>query len=511
MSSPTENKPAPKAKESGKKSAAADKTASPPLASAAATKATPASASASTDKLTSSPSDSPKRSKSPTKSKGPVADTASGDGGEKKSGHARKGSGRGGKRGSQSGSSTKKDASSGTSSPTTSNVTPSDGLSNLKHLISELKDSPSSSNASSPSHARTKSGGHRSTPSGSSNTPSISIAQAPPLPTSSGSSTSTLNPNAGGFQPGTLVPISDMMDEGLITPTASGFDLMTGLPRTPGLGGNFSFPPVAQPSNYAQQQQLQHLQAQQQAQAQQFQLQHLAYQPLSPTSDANDMIAEQLAIQQQLESLRIQQASLLTRFTDMQQAQAAGLPSVSSTEQARLAQQAGHRRIQSHQVGGVMGSFGQGVGGFNQSGFGSGVMLGSGSASTGPSKGHGRRHSVNVLNKSPSTSSSISISSTQGTSGSAALPMGMSPFGAPMVSHSSISGPGSVDAGGSGLRGSFQFPNAGGARGTGMEDYAQGNIGGANVGNNGAFGHGRRGSSISSMSGWGSESRFFKI
>lgn len=504
MSSPTENKPAPKAKESGKKATTADKTASP-APTAAATKTSPTTASTSTDKLISSPSDSPKRSKSPTKPKGPVANTASGDGAEKKSGHARKGSGRGGRRGSQSGASAKKDASSGTSSPTTSTAAPSEGLSNLKHLISELKDSPTNNGSASPSHARTKSGGPRSTPSGSGNNPSISIAQAPSFPTSSGSSTSTLNPNAGGFQPGTLVPISDMMDEGLITPTASGFDLMTGLPRTPGLGGNFSFPPVAQPSNYAQQQQLQHLQAQQQAQAQQFQLQHLAYQPLSPTSDANEMIAEQLAIQQQLESLRIQQASLLTRFTDMQQAQAAGLPSTSATEQARQAQQAGHRRIQSHQVGGVMGSFGQGVGGFGQSGFGSGIMLGTGSASTGSSKGHGRRHSVNVLNKSPSTSSSVSISSTQGTSGSAALPMGMSPFGAPMVSHSSISGPGSIDAGGSGLRGSFQFPNAGGARNAGVEDYAQGNMGGGNGPNSGAFGHGRRGSSISSMSGWGSK------
>ncbi|GAA5922957.1 hypothetical protein JCM1841_004485 [Sporobolomyces salmonicolor] len=318
------------------------------------------------------------------------------------------------------------------------NAGPTDGIANIKNLLSEMKDSPSSSpgQPGSPSRARgTSAGTHRKNASGQMSLPSIS---APP-PAPSAAVSSTLNPNAGGFQPGTLGPIHDMMDEGLITPTASRFDLMTGLPGSPPLGnafahrqqyGNtnplvgqgelpeeipgfggvagmnqraFGFPQTQQ-SILQQQQHFLQLQAQQQAFELQRQLQQLgaaasaagqggvgvggfAAQMAGGGNDATDLIAEQMAIQQQLANLKLQQESLMARFGDMQ----AGLQQQGG-EPSRIGTGPGqHRRVlsQQQQPTGAMGQFGAPTGQFGQQQQG-------GSGAPNLPKGHGRRHSVNV-------------------------------------------------------------------------------------------------------------------
>ncbi|KAM0751412.1 RNB-domain-containing protein [Meredithblackwellia eburnea MCA 4105] len=391
--------------------------------------------------------------------------------------HQRKQSGRGGRRGSHGSAG----RGGGTTTPPNSQGQQGgEGMTNLKNIISEMSTSnnnalngsspqnPNQGGASSPSPSRTKptlgSAAHRKT---------SSSGAAPSTTNNSSSSTnpSTLNPNAGGFQPNSLGSISDMIDEGLVTPTASHFDLMTGRPsypsppiphvggfrgqgwggggelpeEVPGFGGvpgtnarAFAFPPnpamqQAQ-AQAAQQQQLLLLQAQQQ---QQFQMQQLAamgagvgvgvaFQPQTQQvvggagagagagqASAQELMAEQLAIQQQLENLRIQQENLLARFGDMQAMAAAGVSSpvlsqvpeaVSSPRVGGGHQPAssvssvgggggGHRRIHSQQQqvgGGVMGSFGAGgMGGF-------GAGFGSPTQDRTLPKGHGRRHSVNT-------------------------------------------------------------------------------------------------------------------
>ncbi|GAA5906681.1 mRNA-binding translational repressor SSD1 [Sporobolomyces salmoneus] len=350
--------------------------------------------------------------------------------------------------------------------------TTSENLSNINKLLNEMKDS--TSNSSSPNNPASQSPPPSATDSSSrSRGPSANAAghrkntsghsiQLPPAinapPPSSNSNqnphmgAANLNPNAGGFLPGTLGPIHDMMDEGLITPTASRFDLMTGLPNSPPLqgngfahqntslfedpspfrGGGGGFNPTSSPTFSNNQQYLQ-LQAQQQ---QQFDLQRQIAQlggAMNNTNggagvggfvgqmgsnvnpaNANDLIAEQMAIQQQLANLKLQQESLMARFGDMQ----ANLAQVTNAQPDSLnnsprigssqaqASQGQHRRIPSNQQSqptGAMGQFGQGVGGV---GFG-----GVGGAGT---KSHARRVSVNTTtsaNSSPNLSQSPPIGS----------------------------------------------------------------------------------------------------
>ncbi|BGP33887.1 Translational repressor [Rhodotorula toruloides] len=309
-----------------------------------------------------------------------------------------------------------------------------DGLANLQNVISDMPPPTggparsSSSQPSSPARQRSQpGGGHRKNPSGPS-VPSIS-APPPSLPPTA----NTLNPTAGGFQPGMLGPIHDMIDEGLVTPTASRFDLMTGMPRSPtapstlpdagtGFGGvaalNQSalvFPPP-QPATQGlgisnQQQQALALQQQQ------FQLAQLAA-GMNPAlagtggslNEASELIAEQLAIQQQLENLRLQQESLMARFGDMQATLTGqGAPPVSAPPSSGPSGQ--HRRVSSssghqHQPSGAMGSFG--------------LPGGVGAAAGQPQlpKGHGRRHSVQTGKTAPG-----------GANGSTSAPSGNGGFG----------------------------------------------------------------------------------
>lgn len=455
---------------------------------------------------TSAATNSSKRSSSRNKDKD--APKAKADAPEKKGGHERKGSARsGGRRGSQ-GAATAPKRDGAATPPAQSG--PSEGLDNLKNIIASLKDgSPAAaaSPSSSPSRARNNPAQHhRKTASGS--TTSTPTIVAPPT-SSAPAGLSTLNPKAGGFHPNTLGPISDMMDEGLITPTASGFDLMTGRPvpgggvggfrgqgftdfstlgagelpeEIPGFGGvaglnsrAFAFPQT--PQSLTQQQQF--LQLQQQQQQQQFQLQQLAamgygadaaaprfQQSSSGGSSATELMAEQMAIQQQLENLRIQQENLLVRFGEMS---VGGAPASTTSSPVQPSPTQGHRRIQSQQVGGMMGSFGQGG-------------MGNFGAQSAPSlpKGHGRRHSVNVVKSTPpghSSSSSLS---------------GMNVF---------AGNGGAAPAAGFGLGPGFQFPNNGAQQGQQENEF------GPPPTRN--FGHTRNTSgSMSSMSGGWSMSAF---
>lgn len=436
--------------------------------------------------------------------------------------HQRKtiGRGGGGRRGSHgAATAVKKDKDGATPPPTTS-----DGLNNLKNLISELKDAPASSVPTSHSPAaspsRSKAVPHRKNSAGTlTNTPTI---VAPPPPSSS-----TLNPNAGGFQPTMLGSISDMMDEGLITPTASQFDLMTGLPRNhvggfrnpppqfvgqtselpeevPGFGGvagmnarAFSFPPASQ------QQQHFLLQQQQQHAQQQFQIQQMtnmglgvAGAPTGAGGTAAELVQEQMNIQAQLETLRVAQENLLQRFGDMQMAGGDGVASpLLGSGQQQVPQ--GHRRGSSQQVGGAMGSFGQGsMGSFGQGGFGTGGV-GTGNLP----KGHGRRHSVNVgHSKSPSVSNTTFTSPSIGASPSMSSQSAFSP---PM--NQTMSPP----MGFGSFGGGFQFPPNGSQQGQGH--HHRGSLGGeSDFGpsgqGNGSFGHHRRqsGSMSSNAGGWSS-------
>ncbi|KAI8450135.1 hypothetical protein BY996DRAFT_6432564 [Phakopsora pachyrhizi] len=278
--------------------------------------------------------------------------------------------------------------------------------------------------------------------------------------TGSGGSKSTLNPNAGGFQPGALTSIMDVDAEVLITPTPGQLHFNTDSIQRPGAsfpGGfisdvpddlsafslgalsnqrAFGFPGAAQLTNnqlaqqllQQQQQQIhfmnsgfppgsvggltdlqatvqqQALQvAQMQAALQAAQGQHGGPSPRFSGVDVLSPLSESLQIQQQLELLRHQQESLISRFGDLQ------------TAPSTIRGQPIHRRVQSVQVGsaphsganphqgnttlGAMGRFGlDGFGGLTQSSLGSNTSTLSstiGSLSGNP-KGHGRRHSVQV-------------------------------------------------------------------------------------------------------------------
>ncbi|BGP50054.1 Translational repressor [Rhodotorula kratochvilovae] len=289
----------------------------------------------------------------------------------------------------------------------------SESLSNLKNLISDMREGgPAAPNQGSPSSspARTRGPAHRKSASSGPVPPSISAPPPTQQLNTAPLGASTLNPNAGGFHPGSLGVINDM-NEGLVTPTASRFDLMTNQPYSPPLGGAHpaelaSFGGAAALNQRAfafpQSPQQQQAQAQAQAQAlalqqQQFQLAQLAA-GMSPAglalgagNEASELIAEQLAIQQQLATLKLQQESLMARFGDMQ-------ASLLHQPPAQLPPPSGpsgqHRRVSSASAGpgGAAGHQRQPSGAMGQFTFPAPVAGGE-SPSQLP-KGHGRRHSV---------------------------------------------------------------------------------------------------------------------
>lgn len=420
----------------------------------------------------------------------------------------------------------------------------SENLTNINKLLNEMKDSSNSSSpvnpasqspTGSPSRSRGTStsgaGGHRKNTSGHSIQLPPAINAPPPSSSNLNPNMAAgLNPNAGGFLPGTLGPIHDMMDEGLITPTASRFDLMTGLPNSPPLPGGNSF--SQQPSQmntslfedpspfrgggggfannassaFASNQQLQQLQAQQQ---QQFDLQRQIAQVggtingtagaggfaaqlggLNSQANANDLLAEQLAIQQQLANLQLQQESLMARFGDMQANLAqvtSQQESTSSSPRLGASTQGQHRRIpsaQQSQPTGAMGQFGQGVGS---------VGLGS--------KSHARRVSVNTptsVNSSPNPAQSqsppIGPSSRGGFSGST----GGFTFGG------NAAGGANQDNQLRQSQGSFTFPANRGQQQR-LEDGEFGGWGESSLGQSQGRGmghHRKQSGSVSSLGGW---------
>ncbi|WAQ84931.1 hypothetical protein PtA15_5A504 [Puccinia triticina] len=266
-------------------------------------------------------------------------------------------------------------------------------------------------------------------------------------------SKSTLNPNAGGFQPGALSSIMDVDAEVLITPTpgqtqfnhealqrppanfpggfvgelpdnAGAFGRLPGMNNARGfafpggnnlannqlaqqilqqqqqmqfLNNNFSGPGSLGGLNdlqaTVQQQAMQVVQMQAALQAAQAQAPHVTA-PRFSNIDVMSPMSESLQIQQQLEMLRHQQEALMNRFGDLQ----TGPPADRSHSI--------HRRGQSAQVGsgqsnggnafGAMGRFGlDGASSFSQAlgANDANSMANGGSANP---KGHGRRHSVQV-------------------------------------------------------------------------------------------------------------------
>ncbi|KAI7954609.1 hypothetical protein MJO28_005009 [Puccinia striiformis f. sp. tritici] len=286
-------------------------------------------------------------------------------------------------------------------------------------------------------------------------------------------SKSTLNPNAGGFQPGALSSIMDVDAEVLITPTPGqtqfnhealqrppanfpgGFvselsDNPAAFGRLPGLSNpglnnarGFSFPGGNALSNnqlaqqlLQQQQQMQFLnnnfagpgslgglndlQATVQQQAMQVVQMQAALQaaqaqgahasaPRFSNVDMMSPLSESLQIQQQLEMLRHQQEALMNRFGDLQ----TGPPADRS--------QPIHRRGQSAQVGslhsnsgnafGAMGRFGMdGSGSFNQGLAGNDSLANSmTNGGVANQKGHGRRHSVQVSSNTGAANQQLSL------------------------------------------------------------------------------------------------------
>ncbi|GJJ07553.1 hypothetical protein Clacol_001755 [Clathrus columnatus] len=115
-----------------------------------------------------------------------------------------------------------------------------------------------------------------------------------------------------------------------------------------------------------------------------------------PRGQIPDIMREQLAIQSQIEALQQQQQQLLQQQLASNQ--------VMGTLNSQLAGRANaHRRIQSQQIP----NYPMGMTGFNMPGMGlhGGIGLGApGDSQQGLPKGHGRRHSVNVLNNNRSDS-----------------------------------------------------------------------------------------------------------
>lgn len=374
----------------------------------------------------------------------------------------------------------------------------SEGLANLQSLISELSAASPSNPTISTSPARSRSRNKNPNVDGTASpvAPNLTL----PLPTSS------LNANALGFN-SSLGVIHDLRNEGLITPTATSFDLMTGMPRQPhgsALGNQqsppraFAFPqtPVSQ-LLLLQQQQQQQLQMQQ---MQQMQAQNMGFvdpslaMPLAtpprfpagppPTQDeTNGLMAEQFAIQQQFENLRLQQENLLARFSDMQSS-----PEVSTATPRHAQQQSaspGHRRLSSQQPQG--GSFGGqgGMGNFSTGGVSFAGAVAANPTATGLPRGHGRRHSVTT--NSPQSSASPALS--------AASPM-YNQAPPPQMSGSASYGS---------LSGAFQFPNGPGGNQSSGEfggDAGLTTVGGPPSSAGRRYGHSRNESQGGSMGGW---------
>lgn len=309
------------------------------------------------------------------------------------------------------------------------NPATNESLSNLKSLISDMRqDGGSPSGAAGPhqggspssSPARSRSThSHRKNPSSGQVPPAIN-APPPAAATSVPQlAPSALNPNAGGFHPGSLSVISDI-NEGLVTPTASRFDLMTNQPYSPPGSGGVA--PQDMPGSFgsfaaysgAQQQQQHQAHAQALAlQQQQFQLAQLAA-GMNPGglalggaggTEASELIAEQLAIQQQLASLKLQQESLMARFGDMQAtllSQPPPVPALATAQaQAQVPPPSGpsgqHRRVSSQagQAGPGMGQHQrQPSGAMGQFTFPANPPGGAGESPSQPARGHARRTSL---------------------------------------------------------------------------------------------------------------------
>ncbi|QRV72666.1 hypothetical protein RhiJN_00680 [Ceratobasidium sp. AG-Ba] len=146
-------------------------------------------------------------------------------------------------------------------------------------------------------------------------------------------------------------------------------------------------------------------QFQQDAQAQSIQPQAQPQAHRRTGSEVTGMLAEQMALQAQIEALQQQQQQLL-----QQQMASGGVMSTfaGATNLGAGRPMQNHRRIQSQQIpaAGGMGGFGnlQGgpMGNFGGMGMNNGLGMGL-PAEQNPNvpRGHGRRHSVNVINKSP--------------------------------------------------------------------------------------------------------------
>jgi len=341
------------------------------------------------------------------------------------------------------------------------------------------------------------------------------------LPVSSAAATSgsTLNPNAGGFQPGSLTALAEVQNEVLVTPSVPNFpfggaeDAAYGFP-SPGQYSaantiNQQYQQLQQlqmmsqavngANNPISQQQLSEMQQNLLAQIQLAQSTGGSMPPPPPPPASNlpprfaaqqqqnlasNMMVEQLQIQQQLDNLRAQQDALLNRFAEMSVQQQPVAPAPGGF--ANVAR-TGHRRHQSQQVPGTtMGSMGS-FGGFGQMGqFGTGATgLGfqsSQQATSAVPKGHGRRHSVNVVKTNQPGITSPNLSASVG------------PGSQPPIGNFS----------------SFQFPPNAGTLQPSIQDDLDFGASPTSANQAGGFvqGHGRRDSrgSMSSLSGWGTNS-----
>lgn len=155
----------------------------------------------------------------------------------------------------------------------------------------------------------------------------------------------------------------------------------------------FQFPQQNQPQQNQQQQQQQQQRGGQQNQQEQSYSGAASQAHRRTGSEINGIMSQQIAIQNQIEALQQQQQELL------QQQLASNQVMGSSISAPNLSMQRGttHRRIQSQQVspGGMQTNY-QSTGPVPVNSFAGGGM---GLDQAGAPRGHGRRHSVNVLNK----------------------------------------------------------------------------------------------------------------
>lgn len=209
-----------------------------------------------------------------------------------------------------------------------------------------------------------------------------------------------------------------------------------------------------------------------------------------------DLLAEQIALQQQIEMLQMQQQQLLQQQVSFNPSvNMGGQPQSDRPSHSGFGSAAGHRRIQSHAP--QSGSFGNfNVGGIGSIGslgnpFSSGTQISptasmSPTNSNQPSRGHGRRHSVNVVKagEGGNEESSYTVNTSPPFSfpnpGSQSVARGQ--MGHPSVQLSSTLSPEYLMAGG----GMLNFSNL-----SAGSELADGFGGGVRAG---AGGHGRSGS-----------------